>query len=71
MKIGVITRVPGYTVRRLKEEATLRGHEAVTIKYPECFVEIQRDQPDVHYRGELLNDIDAIIPRILPGMTNY
>ncbi len=71
MKIGIITRTPGYTVRRLREEAERRDHEVVTVKYPECYVEIQQDQPDVHYRGTVLNDLDAIIPRVMPGMTNY
>lgn len=71
MKIGIITRQPGYTVRRLREEAEKRGHTAMSIKFPECYVEIQQDQPDVHYRGQILNDLDAVIPRIMPGMTNY
>ncbi len=71
MKIGIITRQPGYTVRRLREEGRKRGHEVVTIKYPECYVEIQQDHPEVRYRGELLSDLDAIIPRIMPGMTTY
>lgn len=71
MKIGIITRTPGYTVKRLRQEARARGHEVVTIKYPECYVEIQQDKPEVRYRGELLGDIDAIIPRIMPGMTTY
>jgi len=71
MKIGIITRDPGYTVRRLREEAKIRGHEAKTIKYQECYVEIQQDQPTVHYRGENLEDLDAIVPRIMPGMTTY
>lgn len=71
MKIGIITRVPGYTVRRLREEARARGHEVETIRFPECYVEIQQDMPSVHYRGADLTGFDAIIPRILPGMTNY
>jgi len=71
MKIGIISRTPGYTVRRLREEARKRGHEVKTIKFPECYVEIQQDQPSVRYRGENLQDFDAIIPRILPGMTSY
>lgn len=71
MKIGIVTRVPGYTVRRLREEAKKRGHEVKTIRFPECYVEIQEDKPSVHYRGVDLNGFDAIIPRILPGMTNY
>jgi ribosomal protein S6--L-glutamate ligase len=71
MKIGIITRVPGYTVRRLREEARKRGHEVKTIKFPECYVEIQQDKPSVRYRGEDLQGFDAIIPRIMPGMTSY
>jgi len=71
MKIGIITRVPGYTVRRLREEAESRGHSIEVIKYPECYVEIQQDKPTVSYRGHELNTLDAVIPRILPGMTAY
>lgn len=71
MKIGILTRTPGYTVKRLKQEAAARGHEVKIIKYPECYVEIQQDSPMVHYRGSDLDDFDAIVPRILPGMTTY
>ncbi len=71
MKIGILTRQPGYSVRRLREEARKRGHEVKTVKFPECYVEIQQDKPEVRYRGELLSDFDAIIPRIMPGMTTY
>lgn len=71
MKIGIITRTPGYSVRRLREEARARGHEVVTIKYPECYVEIVEDNPMVFYRGRALDDLDVVIPRILPGMTPY
>lgn len=71
MKIGIITRQPGYSVRRLREEAESRGHTVEVIKFPECFVEIQQNNPTIHYRGQLLDSIDAIIPRIMPGMSNY
>lgn len=71
MKIGIVTRSPGYTVRRLREEARKRGHEVMTIKFPECYVEIEQDRPAVRYRGEDLKGFDAIIPRIMPGMTTY
>lgn len=71
MRIGILVRQPGYTVRRLKEAAQARGHEVRVIKYPECYVEIEQDKPEVRYRGKSLNDLDVIIPRILPGMTGY
>ncbi len=71
MKIAVLARAPGYSIRRLREAARSRGHEFVTVRFPECYVEIEQDKPEVRYRGRSLNDIDAIIPRILPGMTTY
>lgn len=71
MKIGVLTRVPGYTVRHLREAAKARGHELVTIRFPECYVEIKKGQPEVYYRGQSLQDLDAIIPRIMPGLSAY
>lgn len=71
MKLGILTRTPGYTVKRLREEARKRGHTVKTIKYPECYVDIERDQPSVRYRGEVLTGFDAVVPRIMPGMTTY
>lgn len=71
MKIAILTRTPGYTVQRLRSVARSRGHEVITVRFPECYVEIEQDKPEVRYRGIALNDIDAVIPRILPGMTSY
>lgn len=71
MLIGILAREPGYAVKRLKEEAKKRGHVVKTIKYPECYVEIQQNNPGVFYRGEDLSGFDVIIPRIMPGMTSY
>jgi ribosomal protein S6--L-glutamate ligase len=71
MKIGILSRNPGYSVRRLKETARARGHQVRIIRYPECYVDIEQDNPQVRYRGRSLSDLDAIIPRILPGMSNY
>ncbi|HVS58681.1 MAG TPA: 30S ribosomal protein S6--L-glutamate ligase [Candidatus Saccharimonadales bacterium] len=71
MRIGILTRTPGHSVRRLKEAAEARGHQVVVIKYPECYVEIEQDKPEVYYRGRPLDSLDAIIPRIMPGITSY
>lgn len=71
MRIGILTRYAGYSVRRLRETAVARGHQVRVIKYPECYVAIEQDHPEVRYRGESLRDLDAVIPRILPGMTSY
>lgn len=71
MNIGILTRQPGYTVKRLRLEAAKLGHSVRTIKYPECYVDIKQDDPKVFYRGDDLSSFDVIIPRILPGMTAY
>jgi ribosomal protein S6--L-glutamate ligase len=71
MKIGILTRQPGFTIKRLREEAVKRGHQVVSIKYPECYVDIEQNNPEVRYRGESLSDLDVIIPRIMPGMSSY
>jgi ribosomal protein S6--L-glutamate ligase len=71
MRIAILTRYPGYSVRRLKQAARAKGHELVIIRFPECYVEIEQGKPEVRYRGKSLNQLDVIIPRILPGMTTY
>ena len=71
MKIGILTRQPGNTVRRLRTVAREHGHEVVTIRFPECYVDVAQDKPEVFYRGESLHDLDVIIPRILPGFSTY
>lgn len=71
MKIGILTRSSGYSVRRLAEMAKSRGHEVKIVRYPLCYVEIEQDRPEVYYEGEALNDLDAIIPRVMPGLSLY
>src|SRR5690606_2430159 len=37
-----------------------------------CYMKLDAHQPEIHYRGgRILNDFDAIIPRIRPSMTYY
>lgn len=72
MKIAILSNGPGnYSTRRLKEVAKAHGHEVKIIKYKECYVSIEQNHPTVSYRGEELNDFDAIIPRIASHMTRY
>ncbi len=60
-----------YSTMRLVEEANMRGHNVRVINYAKCFVTLEQNNPIVHYRGEVLTDIDAIIPRISARLTNY
>lgn len=61
-----------YSNRRLIEAGEQRGHNMRFVNISQCYMNISAVNPEVHYRGgELLEDVDAIIPRIKPVMTFY
>lgn len=72
MRIAILSNGTGnYSTKRLRDVARARGHEVKIIKYRECYVSIETDNPRVSYRGEDLEQFDAIIPRIASYMTKY
>ena len=72
MKIAILsTNANIYSTQRLLEAATKRGHECVVIDHTRCYVGIQQGKPSIHYKGEDITDIDAIIPRIGNSVTFY
>jgi ribosomal protein S6--L-glutamate ligase len=72
MKIAILSKGPAnYSTKRLKEEATLRGHEVRVINYAKCYVSMESSKPVVYYEGEELRDFDVIIPRIAASLTKY
>lgn len=72
MKIGILSRnAKLYSTSRLVEAATNRGHEIRVIDALRCYMDITPHQPTIHYKGEELNDFDAIIPRIGASITFY
>lgn len=72
MKIGILSRNPNlYSTRRLVEACEKRGHTAVVIDALRCYMNISSHNPEVHYKGEILEGFDAIIPRIGASITFY
>jgi len=72
MKIGILSRNKKlYSTRRLVEAAEERGHEVRVIDHLRCYMNITSMRPTVSYKGELLNDFDAVIPRIGASVTFY
>lgn len=72
MKIAVLsTNKSLYSTRRLVEVASELGHECVVIDHRKCYVGIQQDKPSIHYKGQNITDIDAIVPRIGSSVTFY
>lgn len=72
MKIAILSRgAANYTTKRLKEEAETRGHEVRIINYAKCYMTIEKGNPVVYYKGNVLSGFDAIIPRIAQSYTKY
>lgn len=60
-----------YSTKRLKEEALARGHNVRVVKYKNCYAAMEQSNPAVSYKGEVIQNVDAIIPRIASNMTRY
>lgn len=72
MRIAILSKGnSNYTTIRLREVAKARGHEVHVINYAKCYVAIEKDRPVVRYKGETLDNFDAVIPRIAQSYTKY
>lgn len=72
MKLAVLTREPSnYSTQRLVSTAQSRGHEVLVIDTLRCYMSIASHRPTIHYKGEALENVDAIIPRIGSSITFY
>lgn len=72
MKIVILSRNPElYSTRRLVEAAGKKGHEALVVDHLKCNIVIEKKKPSIYYQGELLENVDAVIPRIGASVTFY
>lgn len=72
MKIAILSRGKKlYSTQRLKEAAESRGHEVQVIDYLRCYMNVDAQNPSIHYKGTALPTFDAIIPRIGATHTFY
>ena len=72
MKIAVLSRNRNlYSTQRLVQAAHERGHEVKVIDVLRCYMNITSLKPTIHYRGEVLDGFDAVIPRIGASVTFY
>lgn len=72
MRIAILSRNESlYSTIRLANAARDRGHEVLIVDPLQCYMNITSHNPSIHYRGEPLTDIDAIIPRIGASITFY
>ncbi len=72
MNIAILSRNKKlYSTRRLVEACIQRGHEAVVIDVLRSYMNIASSKPEVHFNGESLPVVDAVIPRIGASVTFY
>ena len=70
MKIAILSRNPRlYSTRRLVEAAKERGHTPVVVDTLRCYMNMAMARPSIHYRGEELSNVDAVVPRIGASIT--
>ena len=72
MKIAVLsTNRNLYSTKRLIEAGEERGHKMRIVNHKRCYMNIASHNPGVHYKGESIEGLDAIIPRIGASISFY
>lgn len=73
LRIGLLASNPDlYSNKRIMEAGEMRGHEMHFLNIKECYMKLDAHNPEIHYRGgKVLDNFDAIIPRIRPSITFY
>ncbi len=73
LKIGLLASNPElYSNQRIMEAGQARGHQMSFLNIKQCYMKLDAETPEVHYRGgRMLNDLDAVVPRIRPSLTFY
>ena len=72
MKLAVLSRNSKlYSTQRLVEAARARGHSVRVLDPLRCYIKIAPDGFDMHYKGRVLTDYDAVLPRIGASITRY
>jgi len=72
VKLAILSRAPhAYSTQRLRATALQRGHRVKVLNTLRFAIDLSGDEPDLQYRGKLLSDYDAILPRIGNSITYF
>lgn len=72
MKIIILSRNPNlYSTKRLVEAGEKRKHEMLVVDHTKCDLIIEKRKPQIFYKGNSLEGVDAVIPRIGASVTFY
>jgi len=72
VRIAMLARNPTlYSHRRLVEAAEARGHQIEIINTLGVYISVASHRPEMHYKGQILDGFDAVIPRIGASITFF
>ncbi|MFT6603275.1 MAG: ribosomal protein S6--L-glutamate ligase, partial [Bacteriovoracaceae bacterium] len=72
MKLAILSKEPGnYSTKRLVEAAEKRGHTVKVLNTLKFAINLEEENPDLFYRQKLLEDYDAVLPRIGASITYF
>lgn len=72
MKIAILSQNKNlYSTRRLIEACKQNGHEVIVLNVLRCYMNIASHNPTIHQKGEAIEGVDAVIPRIGATVTYY
>ena len=73
LKIALLASNPDlFSNKRLLEAGRSRGHEMVFLNVQQAYMKFDATEPQIRYRGgNVIDEFDAIIPRIKPSVTFY
>lgn len=72
MKIAILSRNKSlYSTQRLVEACKQRGHEGIVYDTLKCYLDVNSLSPGIKYRGERIENVNAVIPRIGASITAY
>lgn len=72
MNLKILSRNSNlYSTRRLVEAAKARKHTVEVIDPLKCDLIIEKKKPSIFYKGRLIENTDAVIPRVGASVTFY
>ena len=72
MKLGILSRESkSYSTRRLCEAASSRGHSVDVLDTLKFSIDLEKGNPELYYKKNLLEHYDAILPRIGASITYF
>ncbi|OIQ50629.1 Ribosomal protein S6 modification protein [Pseudodesulfovibrio hydrargyri] len=72
MKIVILSRKASlYSTTALVDAGKARGHQVEVINPLRCYMNITSHSPSIHYKGERVEAVDAVIPRIGASITFF